>query len=179
MTLLSTLLAAEGPNEVHLPADINEVYWGSIAFFVIFGLFWWRGRPALAKAMADRTARIEAELASAKSERQAAEAALSATTSDLPDIGEEADRIRAEAGQTAAKLKEDLVAKAHAEADAVLERGKSDVMNRKRQAQADLTAEVARMTRDAAEAVVLEGLGDGNSQNDLIEKYINQVSGMS
>ena len=49
---------------------------------------------------------------------------------------------------------------------------------RKRQAQADLIAEVSRMTRQAAEAVVRDGL-DGGSQGELIENYINQVSGMS
>lgn len=178
MTLLSTMFAAEGPNGVHLAADINEVIWGSIAFFVIFGLMVWKLRPVIAQALADRTSRIEAELAAAKSERQAAEAALSATTTDLPDISVEADRIRAEAQETAVKLKEDLLVKAQQEADAVLDRGKADVGNRKRQAQADLTAEVAQMTRGAAEAVVVEGL-DSGSQNELIEKYINQVSQMS
>ena len=30
-------LAAEGPNGRHWPADINEVYWGTLAFLVIVG----------------------------------------------------------------------------------------------------------------------------------------------
>jgi F0F1-type ATP synthase membrane subunit b/b' len=52
------------------------------------------------------------------------------------------------------------------------------VANLKRQAQADLAAEISSMTRNTAEAVVKEGL-DGSSQSELIENYINQVSGMS
>lgn len=167
-------LAAEGPNGMHWPADINEVYWGTIAFLVIVGLAVWKGGPAIQQSLRDRTAGIEAELADAKAARARAEAALTESSADLPDVSAEEARIRAEAEATAEKLKADLVAKAEAEAEAVRERGRSDVANRRRQAQADLAAEVSRLTRSSAEAVVREGL-DGGAQTDLIETYINQV----
>lgn len=177
MSLLN-LFAAEEPNGVHLAGDINEVYWGSLAFFVVVGLVVWRVGPTIAKAMQDRTDRIEAQLAEARAGRAEAEAALTASSAELPDLEEEEAKIRSEALTTAAKLKEDLQNRAEAEAEAVRERGRNDVANRKRQAQADLAAEISKMTRDTAEAVVLDRL-DGTSQSDLIENYINQVSQMS
>jgi F-type H+-transporting ATPase subunit b len=170
-------VAAEGPNGVHLASDINEVIWGSIAFFIVAGLIVWKAGPLIAAAMRDRTARIEAELDEAKAARTAAEAALQESSADLPDVSAEEARIRAEAEATAEKLKADLIAKAEADAEAIRERGRSDVTNRRRQAQADLGAEVSRLTRTSAEAVVRQGL-DGSSQSDLIESYINQVSEM-
>ena len=169
-------VAAEGPNGIHIPADVNEVYWGSLAFFVVVGLIWWRAGPLIANALKERTARIETELQEAKAARDEAEAALEASSADLPDVSAEEARIRAEAEATAEKLKTDLVAKA--EAEAIRERGRSDVENRRRQARADLTAEVARLTRSSAEAVVREGL-DGGSQAELIDSYINQVGDLS
>ena len=33
-----TILAAEAPNGKHLAGDLNEVYWGSAAFFVLMAL---------------------------------------------------------------------------------------------------------------------------------------------
>ncbi|MEM7324208.1 MAG: hypothetical protein AAF531_14050 [Actinomycetota bacterium] len=177
MSLL-IVFAAEEPNGRHWPGDINEVYWGTAAFLVLAGLIVWRGLPLIRQALTDRTERIEAELAEAKAARTEAEQALNASTADLPDVSAEEDKIRSEAHETAAKLKEDLVVKAEAEAEAIRDRGRSDVTNRKRQAQADLAAEVSRMTRDSAEAVVLDGL-DGNAQSELIETYINQVNQMS
>ena len=171
-------VAAEGPNGVHIPADVNEVYWGSVAFFVVVGLIWWKARPLIVEALKERTARIETELEEAKAARVDAEAALQASSADLPDVSAEEARIRAEAEATAEKLKADLVAKAEAEAEAIRERGRADVENRRRQARADLTAEVARMTRSSAEAVVRQGL-DGGSQADLIDNYINQVGDIS
>jgi F-type H+-transporting ATPase subunit b len=176
MNLLN-LFAAEARNGVHLAGDKNEIYWGSVAFFIVFGLIVWKVGPSIVQSLRDRTARIEAELADAKADRAAAEAALTESSADLPDVGDEEAKIRSEAASTAVKLKEDLIAKAEAEAEAVRERGRNDVENMKRQAQADLAAEVSRMTRNTAEAVVQEAL-DGNSQSELIENYINQVSGI-
>ncbi len=167
-------LAAEGPNGLHWPADINEVYWGTIAFLLIVGVAAWKGGPAIRQALQDRTDGIEAQLAEAKAARAAAESALTESSADLPDVSAEEARIRAEAEATAEKLKADLVVKAEAEAEAIRERGRADVANRRRQAQADLAAEVSLMTRSSAEAVVREGL-DSGAQSELIESYINQV----
>ncbi len=172
------LIAADKPNGRHIPGDVNEVYWGSIAFFIVLGLIIWKVLPSIRQAMADRTAGIEAELAEASAARAEAEAALNASSQEMPDVSAEEDRIRSEAQATAAKLREDLIARAEAEAEAIRERGRNDVANRKRQAEADLAAEVGNMTRGSARAVVLEGLDDA-AQGDLIETYINQVSQMS
>lgn len=172
------LIAADKPNGRHIPGDVNEVYWGSIAFFIVVGLIVWKVLPSIREQMADRTARIEAELADAKAARAEAEQALNTSAQDLPDVGAEEARIREEAQATSAKLREDLIARAEADAEAIRERGRSDVANRKRQAQADLAAEVAEMTRGSARAVVVDGLDDA-AQGDLIESYINQVSQMS
>lgn len=170
-------LAAEGPNGMHWPADMKEVYWGTLAFLIIAGAIVWKAGPLISQAMRDRTAGIEAQLAEAKKARADAEAALQESSADLPDVSAEEARIRAEAEATAEKLKADLIAKAEAEAEAIRERGRADVENRKRQARADLTAEVSRLTRSSAEAVVRQRL-DGGSQSELIESYINQVGDM-
>jgi F-type H+-transporting ATPase subunit b len=172
------LIAADKPNGRHIPGDPNEVYWGSVAFFIVVGLVIWKVLPSIREQMAERTAKIEAELADAKAARAEAEQALNASSQELPDVSAEEARIREEAQATAAKLKDDLIARAEADAEAVRERGRADVANRKRQAQADLAAEVAEMTRGSARAVVLDGLDD-SAQGDLIENYINQVSQMS
>lgn len=173
MTILY-LLGSEEPNGYHLASDINEVIWGSVAFFIVAGLIVWKAGPFVAATMRDRTSRIEVELAEAKAARAEAEAVLQASAAEVPEVAAEEARIRAEAETTAQQLKADLIAKAEAEADAIRERGRTDVTSRRRQARADLVAEVSRLTRTSAEAVVRQGL-DGGSQNDLIESYIDQV----
>lgn len=168
------LIASEAPNGVHLPGDINEVYWGTVAFLVVVGLLVRFAGPAAVKAFRGRTQRIEAELAEARRQREEAESALTASAADLPDVGAEETRIREEAVAQAARLKADLIAKAESDAAEVRARGTVEVENYRRQAIADLTAQMSDLTKDSAEAVVRDSLDD-QSQNDLIENYINQV----
>ncbi len=172
------LIAAEGPNGVHLAGDINEVYWGSIAFFVLMGLIIWKAGPAIKGMLTGRTDRIRNELAEAAQARDEAQAVLNESTADLPDVDAEADRIRSEAVETAERLKTDIVAKAGVEAQTLKDRAAVDIENQKRQALADIREEVARLTRGATEEVVNDSLDDA-AHSDLIENYINQVSQLS
>ncbi len=169
-----SILAAEGPNGVHLASDINEVIWGSIAFFVLLALVVWKAGPAIKAAISGRTDRIRNELAAAEAERAEAEAALTAKAADVPDVSSEQARIRTEATETAARLKTDMAAKAQTDAAALVARANSDVANQRNQALADMREEVASLTRDATEAVVTDNLDDA-SQSALIDQYISQV----
>jgi len=169
-----SIFAAEGPNGLQLASDINEVIWGSVAFFVLLALVVWKAGPAIKAAISGRTDRIREELAAAEAERADAEANLTAKAADVPDVSVEQRRIRAEAEETAARLKTDMAAKATSDAAALVTRANSDVATQRSQALADMREEVARLTRDAAEAVVTDNL-DANAQSDLIDQYISQV----
>jgi len=173
---MSSIFAAEGPNGVQLASDINEVIWGSLAFFVLLALVVWKAGPAIKAAFSGRTARIRDELASAEAERTEAEAALTAKAADVPDVGAEQTRIREEAVETAERLKHDMAAKAETDAAALVARANADVATQRAQALADMREEVARLTRDATEAVVSDSL-DEAAQSDLIDRYISQVAG--
>jgi F-type H+-transporting ATPase subunit b len=169
-----SIFASEEPNGVHLASDINEVIWGSLAFFVLLALVVWKAGPAIKAAVTGRTDRIRNELAAAEAERDEAEAALTAKAADVPDVGSEQTRIREEAEVTAARLKTDMAAKAETDAAALVARANADVVTQRSQALADMREEVARLTRDAAEAVVSDSLNDA-TQSDLIDQYISQV----
>jgi F-type H+-transporting ATPase subunit b len=168
-----SVIAAEA-NGKWLPADLKEVLWGTIAFVIIFGLLWWKAGPPIKRAMAGRSERISDDLQSATDDRTSAEAERDRIKAALADSDTEAARIVEEARQTADKLRADLEAKAEADAVAIRERGLADLETTRRQAVADLTAEVSRLALGAAERVVSHNLDDA-AQQQLIEQYINQV----
>jgi F-type H+-transporting ATPase subunit b len=168
------LFAADEPNSVHLPGDINEVYWGSIAFFVVVGLLVWKAGPAVKAALARRTQSIRDEISAAEIERRDAESRLAAQRAEIGDIGSERQRLLTEAGETAERLKVDVVARARTEAESLRTRALADIEAQRNQAMGDLRAEVARLTRGAAEAVVRDNLDDA-SQKQLIDSYIERV----
>ena len=168
------LLAAEEGNGYWLPHDINEVIWGTLAFLIVFGMIIWKGGPAIRKALAARPARIKAELDTAASARATAEKSFADVKAALADADKERDRIIAEARETATKVGADIVARAHADAAAIKERGQAEIASARRQAQADLTAEVSRLALGAAEKVVESNLSEA-TQQALVESYISQV----
>ena len=173
--MLSTIsvFAAE-TNGKWLPADLKEVLWGTIAFVIIFGLLWWKAGPPIKRAMAGRSERISDDLDAAVDDKTSAEEERDRIKAALADSDTEAARIVEEARQTADKLRQDLEAKAEADAVAIRERAQVDLETTRRQAVADLTAEVSRLALGAAERVVSHNLDDA-AQQQLIEKYISQV----
>jgi F-type H+-transporting ATPase subunit b len=176
--MLTVLLAAEKPNSVHLPGDLNEVYWASIAFFLVVGLLYWKAWPPLRRALDQRTISIRTELEAAAVERREAEARLATQQAEIGDIDAERSRLLAEATETAERLKVDLVARAHRDAEDLRTRALAEVATQRNQALGDLRSEVARLTRGAAEAVVRENL-DEASQQQLIDSYIERVRQLS
>ncbi len=172
--MLLQIFAAEGPNGNFLPADINEVYWGSLAFFVIVGILVWKAGPPTVRALNGRTDRIQREFDEAHAARSDAEAALSATAAHTPDVAAESARILQEAKETASRLRIDTANRARAEAEAMKERATVDIQNQTRQAINDLREEIADLTRKSTEVLVSESLDD-TAQRGLIDDYITSV----
>jgi F-type H+-transporting ATPase subunit b len=92
----------------------------------------------------------------------------------IANADQERNRIRVEAQQTAASVKEQIAARAQVEAAAARERGQHDIAAAQSQAGADLRSEIAALAMGAAEVVVSRNLDDA-TQTDLIEAYINNV----
>jgi F-type H+-transporting ATPase subunit b len=173
-----TILASEGPNGPILASDINEVIWGSIAFFVIAFLLVWKGGPPIVKAWNGRIQRIEGELDAAAGERGEAEARQRDIAGRVADLDAEHDRILTEAHETATSVKAQIAERAQAEAAELTARARTDIEASRAQAMADLHHEVADLALGAAEAVVANSL-DAGRQNDLIERYIDTVGSPS
>jgi F-type H+-transporting ATPase subunit b len=167
-----------GGNPIHLPHDINELIWGSLAFFIVVGLLWWKAGPAIAGAWNGRIERIEGELDQAAEVRGAAEASLADLRSRLADAETERGRILTEARATAEAVKAQLVERAQVEASEVTARATADAAASRDQAAADLTAEVGTLAMGAAEAIVRSNL-DADTQRQLVDSYIARIGASS
>ena len=168
------VLASEGPNGVILPSDINEVFWGSIAFFIVMGMVIWKGGPAIKTMWNGRIERISGEIDSAEAARSQAEADLAEVQSRIADADQERARIRAEAEQTAEAVKGQILAKADSDTVELAARTVADIEASKSQATADLQSEIGVLALGAAEEVVTRNL-DAATQHQLIESYISSI----
>ena len=171
-----SLFAAEGPNGAFLPSDIKEFWWSAAAFAIVFGLLIWKVLPIVRKGLADRSEGIRDELVEAERARVDAEAELSTLRSKLGDADAEAEAIKAEAQKTAEKVKADLIARADTDAVEAKSKASAEVDASSGQATADIQSVVAAQAAVATESVVNANL-DQATHTDLIDRYIEQVSG--
>lgn len=173
------LAATEGEHEeangAILPADFNEVIWGSLAFFLVAGLLIWKALPAAKKALAARTDRIAGELDDAQRARADAEGALASVRTQLSGADAERTGLIDEARRTAVAIAAEGEARTEREAAQARERATRDIAASQQQAMADLQAMVGGLTLGAAELVVRKNLDD-RTHDELIDSYIAGLS---
>ena len=171
------IFAAEEPNKIFFPGDINEFYWGSLAFLIVMAFMAWKVLPSVKKMMRGQTEKISTELEEARQARETTETQTNEVRSRLGDISQDSDKIMAEAKESASKLEKDLTARAQDEAAEIVRRAESDADLLHRQAMEDLQTEMGVWVTEAAELLVAETLSRDQSLNSaLVEEYIqNQL----
>jgi F-type H+-transporting ATPase subunit b len=166
----------EAPNPI-LPAT-NEIVWGGMAFVLLLIALWKFALPPLKKGMSDRTERIRTDLERADGAKAEAEGVLAEYRAQLADAKTEATRIIEEARQTGDAVRADMQKRAEADILDMRQRAQADIEAAKIQAIADLRQEVGSLAIGAAELVVKKSL-DRETQQQLVEDYINQVGARS
>lgn len=162
----------EAPNPI-LPAT-NELLWGAFAFIVLFGLFAWKGVPAVKGAMDARAQKISDSLDEAERAKVDAESVLAEYQRQLADAKAESGRIIEEARAQAEQVKRDLIAKAEAEAAELRQRNAEQVAAERGRVMGEMQGQVAALAIELAEKVVESNL-DRETNTRLIENYINSV----
>jgi F-type H+-transporting ATPase subunit b len=162
----------EAPNPI-LPAG-NEIFWGALAFLILFVALLKFGLPAVRKTMQAREDRIRADLERAESARTESETELAEYRRQLAEARGEATRIIEEARQAADEVKRQVRSQAEQEAAEIRARAQDDIQLAVDRATADVQARVAELAIELAEKIVEQNL-DRDTQIALIESYINQV----
>ena len=164
----------ESPNPI-FPA-LEEIIWGGLAFVILFAFMWWKGFPAVKRAMDARSEKIRADLDAADTAKADAMRTKSEYEAQLADAKTAAATIIDEARTQADQLRQDLQARAEADIAEQRARATADIESSLRQAIDDLRTEVAAIAVGAAERVVGASL-DADVHRALIDGYIDDVAG--
>ena len=155
--------------------ELDEIIWGGAAFLILFGFMWWKGFPAVQRAMQARSDKIASDL-------DAAEAAKTQATTVLADHEAQLAGAKAEAAQIVedARAQADLVAaeiqaRANEEVAQMRARAAADIESARSQAVSDLRGVVADIAVGAAERVIKSNL-DVDTQRALVDAYIDEVA---
>lgn len=180
-SFLAVLIAAGGEGEhstfeTHhwLLPETAEIIYGGLASVLVIGALVKFAGPMIKKSLSDRTARIQADIDSAKSTRDAAEVEAGRIRTALGDITAERARLLAEADSQAAAVIADGRARVAAEMADIEAKAMADIANAAGRVREELESDIKRLSRIAVEQVVANAVNDTVRQ-DLIENFITNV----
>jgi len=165
---------AADPTRVVLP-EWNELIFGAIAFFILFGFLAWKAFPALRKGLQAREDAIRGELERAEQARLEAEQKREEYDRQIADARGEADRILKEASEAAEEIRQDRVSKAEEEARGIIDKARQDASQERERAFGELQRTMADLTLEAARRVLEQELSDPNAQRQLVERFIESA----
>ncbi len=154
----------------------DEVIWGGAAFLILFGFMWWRGFPAVQRAMQARSDKIAADLDAAESAKTQATTVLADHEAQLAGARAEAAQIVEDARAQADLAAAEIAARANEEVAQMRARAAADIESARSQAVSDLRGVVADIAVAAAERVIQSNL-DVDTQRALVDAYIDEVAG--
>lgn len=176
----AALFAADPARTHHwLLPETAELLWGGLAFIIIAALLYKFALPAAKKAMADRTARIQADLDASAADRQSAQTEAADIRRAAGDIEAERQRLLAEADAQAATLLTEGRARLEQETVELEARADAEIAAAGGRVTDEMRAEISRLANETVERVLAGGVLDDAAQNDLIEAFIQKVGASS
>ncbi len=152
----------------------SELLVSLVSFAVLFVVMWKFALPPITKMLDERAEKIKDSLEQAEQTRVEAERLLGEYKEQLAEARLESNRVIEQGRKVAETMKDEIVAKANEEREAILARAREEIQSEKRVALAELQASVA----DLSVAVAGRIIGSTLSAADhaaLIEKYVAEV----
>ena len=154
--------------------ETAEIIYGGIASLLIFAALWKFAGPAVKKAMAARTERIQKELDAAASDTAMAAEEAAEIRRAKGDIESEKVRILSEARAQAEAVLADGRARLAQEVAELEAKAVADIAGAEGRVGDELRAEIASLSAAAVDHVVSGSLDDATHQ-ELIESFITTV----
>ena len=158
--------------------DSGLLFWMTIIFAIVFFVLAKFGFPVITGMVEKRRTRIEDALEAARKAEDA-----------IAHLNQEQERIIAETRAEQAQLKKDAAAErermiaaakseAMAEAQKVMDEAKARIAEEKEAALRDMRREVAKLSLAISEQVLRKELDSDEGQKHLIDKLVDEMSGM-
>jgi F-type H+-transporting ATPase subunit b len=155
----------------------SELVVSLVSFGVLFVLMWKFALPPITNMLDERAARIKDSLEKAEQTRVEAERLLDEYKEQLAEARQESSRVIEQGRKVAETMKDEIVAKANEEREAMLVRAREEIQGEKRTAVAELQAQVADLSVAVAGRLIGETLS-ADDHKALIEKFVAEVGSL-
>ena len=156
--------------------DFGLFFWMTVVFLVVLFILWKYGFPVIVKMVDERKAFIDESLKKAHEANERLANIQKEGESILQEAREKQAQILREAAQTRDAIVEKAPDKARSEGARLLDEAKAAIEQEKKAAIADIRQQVATLSVEIAEKVLRANLKDNQSQMDLIDRMLDDVS---
>jgi F-type H+-transporting ATPase subunit b len=175
ITLIATAAAAE---EAGFGINFNILETNLINLAVVVGVVVYFGRNLLGKALGERRSNIETAIKDAEKRKQDAAAALADQQQKLAQAQAEANRIKAQAEESAKSARAEIMAQAAADIERLKATAAQDLSSQQDKVMTELRQRIAALAMQKVEAELKSGLGD-DTQKRLVDRSIAMMGGGS
>lgn len=159
-----------------LTPDLGLLFWMLLAFLVVFVVLAKFGFPAIINMVDKRKAYIDESLRKAHEAAERLEHIQQEGDAILQAAREKQAQILKEASETRDAIVEKAHEKAKDESSRLISEAKAEIEVEKQNAIRDIRTQVAELSVQIAEKVVREKLSSEDSQMELINKLLNDIS---
>lgn len=152
------------------------LFWMSLTFLVVLFILWKFGFPVITNMVAERKAFIDDSLRKAHEANEKLANIQKEGESILQEAREKQAQILKEAAETRDAIVEQAQDKARQEGARLLEDARTAIDQEKKAAIADIRKQVATLSVEIAEKILRKNLADDQSQMELIDRMLDDVS---
>ena len=156
--------------------DINSglMFWTILIFLLVLFFLYRFAFPHILGAVEAREARIAELLSAAQRDRDEAQALLETQRTQQEELRAQIQEMLAEGRTAGERMREDIVAEARREQQALLERARRDIDQQTDQAMADLKAQAVELSIAAAGRLIEKNL-DQEENRRLVRDYLDRL----
>jgi F-type H+-transporting ATPase subunit b len=151
------------------------IFWMLIGFGILFFILAKFAWPVITKMIADREKFIQQQLTEAENVRQEMKNLKSEHHQLLIEAKDERDKILADARKMVEKMNDDAKLRCEKETDAMMAETRAVIENEKMKALTEIKNEIANLSIDVAEKILREELKNDTRQEELIQKWVEDL----
>lgn len=156
--------------------DTGLLFWMTLVFLIVLFILWKFGFPVIIKMVNDRKAFIDESLRKAHEANEKLANIQKEGESILQEAREKQAQILREAAETRETIVKKAEEKARDEGARLLADAKTQIETEKQNAIRDIRTQVAELSVQIAEKILREKLSDGDKQNALIDRLLDDIS---
>lgn len=156
--------------------DFGLFFWMAIVFFIVLAILWKWGFPTIVNMVNSRKEFIDDSLRKAHEANERLANIQKEGEAMLQNAREKQAQILKDAAETRDEIVVKAQEKATNEGSRLLDEAKAEIEVEKQNAIRDIRTQVAEISVQVAEKIVREKLSSNESQMELINKLLNDIS---